>query len=63
MEIRVAAMKMSSDADICAISGLSPEELEPYREMINRTRAAALASLKYHRMKAQAARIKRGANE
>jgi hypothetical protein len=63
MEIRVAAMKMASDADICAMTGLSPDELGPYREMIDQQRAQALASLKFQRMRAQASRVKRGGAE
>jgi hypothetical protein len=59
MAIRIAAMKLATDADICAMTGLTPEGLAPHRELIDRTRAAAMASMKFRRMRAQASKVKR----
>lgn len=60
-DIRVAAMKLATDAEICAMYGLIPADLMPYREMIDRARASAMVSLRYHRMVAQAKQVKRKA--
>ena len=58
-DIRVAAMKLATDAEICAMLSLIPNDLIPHRQMIDRTRAAAMVSLRYHRMTAQAKKVAR----
>jgi hypothetical protein len=58
--LRGAALSMATDADLCALTGLTPDGLAPYREIIEQARASALMSLKFQRMREQARRVKRG---
>ena len=61
IDIRVAAMQLASDTDICAIAGITLAELEPYRAMIEQTRARAMQTLRYQRALASARQAKREA--
>lgn len=62
-DIRSAALKLAQDHEICAMLGVTPAELAPYREVIDKARASAMVSLRYHRMVAQARQTKRKAAE
>lgn len=62
-DIRSAALKLAQDHEICAMLGIAPEQLAPYRAVIDKARASAMVSLRYHRMVAQARQTKRKAAE
>lgn len=49
--IRMAAMQLASDAEICKMCRLKPEQLERYRGMIEAARAEAMVMLKHERAK------------
>ena len=53
-QIRIAAGRLASDAEICRICGVKPERLERYRAMIDAARAEAMVLLKYERAKVKA---------
>lgn len=44
-QVRVAARMLATDAEICAMLGLTPEQLERYRRHITNARAQAHAAV------------------
>jgi len=53
-KIRVAAMQLASDSEICRICRITPEQLERYRGMIDAARAETMVSLKMERARLKA---------
>jgi hypothetical protein len=56
--LRTAALTLATDENLCAMFGLTPEQLAPYRGDIDSARAVGMASLKHQRYKAQATRAR-----
>lgn len=52
--IRMAARQLASDAEICRICRIKPEQLERYRGVIDSLRAETMVSLKMERARLKA---------
>ncbi len=48
-KIYTQARLMATDEDLCKVCGITPEQLDDYRAVIEEARTAALVSLRFER--------------